>query len=149
MGRAETGAGTLLLCGCTTGEGREAGRPPFVVPPSGGPPSRSRARPGPRKRGTTSLGRGTPGRRRELRHSLRGQFVGHAGAGGLETLGVERDRAAAEGPSRNQSLLAEECEVMAFSPWNALAENRLMGGTNRLRQAVYLASQAKRGARGQ
>ena len=45
--------------------------------------------------------------------------------------------------------LAEECEGMAFSPWNALAEHRPMGGINRLRQAVYLASQAKRGARGQ
>ena len=40
--------------------------------------------------------------------------------------------------------LAEECEAMAFSPWNALAEHRPMGGINRLRQAVYLASQAKR-----
>jgi hypothetical protein len=42
--------------------------------------------------------------------------------------------------------LAEECEAMAFSPWIALAEHRPMGGVNRLRQAVYLASQAKRGA---
>jgi len=40
--------------------------------------------------------------------------------------------------------LTEECETMAFSPWNALAEHRPMGGINRLRQAVYLASQAKR-----
>lgn len=44
--------------------------------------------------------------------------------------------------------LAEECETMAFSPWNALAEHRPMGGINRLRQAVYLASQAKRAAKG-
>ncbi len=36
---------------------------------------------------------------------------------------------------------------MAFSPWNALAEHRPLGGINRLRQAVYLASQAKRAAR--
>jgi hypothetical protein len=43
--------------------------------------------------------------------------------------------------------LAEECEAMAFSPWNALAEHRPMGGINRLRQAVYLASQAKRAAK--
>ena len=43
--------------------------------------------------------------------------------------------------------LAEECEAMAFSPWNSLAEHRPMGGINRLRRAVYLASQAKRGAR--
>ena len=40
--------------------------------------------------------------------------------------------------------LAEECEAMAFSPWNALTEHRPMGGINRLRQAVYLASQAMR-----
>jgi hypothetical protein len=40
--------------------------------------------------------------------------------------------------------LADECEAMAFSPWNALAEHRPMGGINRLRQAVYVASQAKR-----
>jgi len=43
--------------------------------------------------------------------------------------------------------LAEECEAMSFSPWNALAEHRPMGGINRLRQAVYLASQAKRAAK--
>ena len=43
--------------------------------------------------------------------------------------------------------LADECEAMAFSPWNALAEHRPMGGINRLRQAVYLASQAKRTAK--
>jgi Catalase len=43
--------------------------------------------------------------------------------------------------------LAEECEAMAFSPWNAMAEHRPMGGINRLRQAVYLASQAKRAAK--
>jgi len=43
--------------------------------------------------------------------------------------------------------LAEECETMAFSPWNALAEHRPLGGINRLRQAVYLASQKKRAAK--
>ena len=43
--------------------------------------------------------------------------------------------------------LAEACETMTFSPWNALAEHRPMGGINRLRQAVYLASQAKRAAK--
>lgn len=43
--------------------------------------------------------------------------------------------------------LAEECETMAFSPWNALAEHRPLGGINRLRQAVYLASQEKRAAK--
>ena len=36
---------------------------------------------------------------------------------------------------------------MAFSPWNGLAEHGPMGGINRLRKAVYLASQAKRAAR--
>lgn len=43
--------------------------------------------------------------------------------------------------------LAEECESLSFSPWNALAEHRPMGGINRLRQAVYVASQAKRAAK--
>jgi hypothetical protein len=58
------------------------------------------------------------------------------------TIGVQ-DISSPEGRA-----LAEECEAMAFSPWNALAEHRPMGGINRLRQAVYLASQATRGARG-
>lgn len=44
--------------------------------------------------------------------------------------------------------LAEQGETMAFSPWNALAEHRPMGGINRLRREVYLASQSKRGAVG-
>ncbi|HSL16808.1 MAG TPA: catalase family protein [Methylomirabilota bacterium] len=44
--------------------------------------------------------------------------------------------------------LAAEGEAMAFSPWNALAEHRPLGGINRLRRAVYLASQAKRGVKG-
>ena len=39
--------------------------------------------------------------------------------------------------------LAEECEAMCFSPWNALAEHRPMGGINRLRQAVYLATKQR------
>jgi hypothetical protein len=43
--------------------------------------------------------------------------------------------------------LCEQCEAMAFSPWNALSEHRPMGGINRLRKAVYLASQAKRTAK--
>ena len=43
--------------------------------------------------------------------------------------------------------LAEECEAMSFSPWHALAEHRPMGGINRLRRAVYLATQAKRSAK--
>jgi Catalase len=43
--------------------------------------------------------------------------------------------------------LAEECEAMSFSPWNALAEHRPMGGMNRLRRAVYLATQANRSAK--
>jgi hypothetical protein len=43
--------------------------------------------------------------------------------------------------------LAEECEAMSFSPWNARAEHRPMGGINRLRRAVYLASQAQRSAK--
>jgi hypothetical protein len=56
------------------------------------------------------------------------------------TIGVQ-DVASAEGRA-----LGRECEALAFSPWNALAEHRPMGGINRLRQAVYLASQAVRSA---
>ena len=44
--------------------------------------------------------------------------------------------------------LVEECEAMSFSPWNSLAEHRPMGGINRLRRGVYLASQACRNRRG-
>jgi hypothetical protein len=40
--------------------------------------------------------------------------------------------------------LATKCESMSFNPWHALAEHRPMGGINRLRKAVYLASTAKR-----
>lgn len=40
--------------------------------------------------------------------------------------------------------LSRECERMFFSPWNALPEHRPMGGINRLRQSVYLASKADR-----
>jgi len=43
--------------------------------------------------------------------------------------------------------LTEECEKMAFSPWNALAEHRPLGGINRLRRKVYLASQTERMAK--
>lgn len=43
--------------------------------------------------------------------------------------------------------LAEECEAMSFSPWNARAEHRPMGGINRLRRAVYLATQVRRSAK--
>ena len=50
-----------------------------------------------------------------------------------------------EYPESGEAKLIDE---MVFSPWNALAEHRPMGGINRLRQAVYLASQAKRGAKG-
>jgi len=37
-----------------------------------------------------------------------------------------------------------KCEPRSFTPWHALAEHRPMGGMNRLRRAVYLASVAKR-----
>jgi catalase len=40
--------------------------------------------------------------------------------------------------------LATRCESMSFNPWHALAEHRPMGGMNRLRKVVYLASTAKR-----
>ena len=41
----------------------------------------------------------------------------------------------------------KQCEAMAFSPWNALAEHRPMGGINRMRKMVYLESQKASGAR--
>jgi hypothetical protein len=50
--------------------------------------------------------------------------------------------------SSDGCALAAECERMSFSPWNALAEHRPMGGINRLRKTVYLASQKNRGAMG-
>jgi hypothetical protein len=40
--------------------------------------------------------------------------------------------------------LATRCEAMSFNPWHALVEHRPMGGMNRLRKVVYLASVAKR-----
>lgn len=40
--------------------------------------------------------------------------------------------------------LSKECELLSFSPWNALAEHRPMGGINRMRKAVYKASYADR-----
>ena len=43
--------------------------------------------------------------------------------------------------------LNEQGDEMAFSPWNALAEHRPMGGINRMRKAVYLASKEARGAK--
>jgi hypothetical protein len=58
----------------------------------------------------------------------------------VATLTVERqDVGSPEGRA-----LAEECESLTFSPWHALAEHRPMGGINRLRRAVYRASQARR-----
>jgi len=58
------------------------------------------------------------------------------------TIGVQ-DVRSAEGIA-----FAKRVEEMAFSPWNALAAHRPMGGINRLRKAVYLASQTARAAKG-
>jgi hypothetical protein len=41
--------------------------------------------------------------------------------------------------------LAERCETLSFNPWHSLAEHRPIGGMNRLRKLVYLASVQKRG----
>jgi hypothetical protein len=43
------------------------------------------------------------------------------------------------------SELAARCEAMSFNPWHSLAEHRPLGGMNRLRKVVYLASVQKRG----
>lgn len=42
--------------------------------------------------------------------------------------------------------LAARCESLSFNPWHALAEHRPIGGMNRLRKLVYLASVHRRGA---
>ncbi len=44
--------------------------------------------------------------------------------------------------------VVEQCEAMAFSPWNALAAHQPLGGINRLRQPVYIESARHRGALG-
>lgn len=41
--------------------------------------------------------------------------------------------------------LAARCEALSFNPWHSLAEHRPLGGMNRLRRVVYLASAQKRG----
>ena len=41
--------------------------------------------------------------------------------------------------------LAARCESLSFNPWHAVAEHRPIGGMNRLRKLVYLASVHKRG----
>ena len=38
----------------------------------------------------------------------------------------------------------ERCERLVFTPWHSLAEHQPLGSINRLRRAVYLASDAKR-----
>ena len=40
--------------------------------------------------------------------------------------------------------LAAKCELLSFNPWHALAEHRPIGGMNRLRKLVYVASVQKR-----
>lgn len=42
----------------------------------------------------------------------------------------------------------ERCEKLVYSPWQSLAEHQPLGSINRLRRAVYLASEAKRGGGG-
>ena len=41
--------------------------------------------------------------------------------------------------------LARQCESISFNPWHSLAEHRPLGGMNRLRKLVYVASVQKRG----
>ena len=40
----------------------------------------------------------------------------------------------------------ERCEALVFTPWHCLADHQPLGSINRLRKAVYLASEARRGA---
>ena len=48
-----------------------------------------------------------------------------------------------DGPKR-----VEHCESLVFTPWHSLADHQPLGSINRLRKAVYLASEAHRAARG-
>lgn len=41
----------------------------------------------------------------------------------------------------------EHCERLTCSPWHSLVEHRPLGGINRLRKAVYIASQSQRASR--
>jgi hypothetical protein len=41
-------------------------------------------------------------------------------------------------------LVSTECEHMVFTPWHGLAEHQPLGGINRLRKAVYIASSQHR-----
>ncbi len=41
----------------------------------------------------------------------------------------------------------EHCERLTYFPWHSLVEHRPLGSTNRLRNAVYIASQAHRASR--
>jgi hypothetical protein len=58
----------------------------------------------------------------------------------VATLAIPPQRVDASGE------LAIRCEAMSFNPWHSLAEHRPLGGMNRLRKQVYLASVHKRGA---
>jgi len=42
----------------------------------------------------------------------------------------------------------EHCENLVFTPWHSLAEHQPLGSINRLRRAVYVASETHRGANG-
>jgi len=44
----------------------------------------------------------------------------------------------------DQPLQASECEHLVFTPWHGLTEHQPLGGINRLRREVYLASSKRR-----
>lgn len=48
-----------------------------------------------------------------------------------------------DGPKR-----VERCENLVFTPWHSLADHQPLGSINRLRRAVYIASEGHRGASG-
>lgn len=57
------------------------------------------------------------------------------------TVATLRIASQAVGP---ETELARQCEAMSFTTWHALREHRPLGGTNRLRKAVYQASYRRR-----
>ena len=40
----------------------------------------------------------------------------------------------------NSALRITECEHLTFTPWHGLVQHRPLGGINRRRKAIYLAS---------
>ena len=60
----------------------------------------------------------------------------------VATITIPAPQKSIESPRRRAA-----CENLVFTPWHCLAEHQPLGGINRLRKAVYLASKSHRGAK--